>query len=311
MMDELPQSVRYIKLGVGGCWWPVSKNRNQIHAGWGSIEDHAIETRDFARLDKLLRAQYGSKQGATQDFNQLRSLLDSPSNHIWFTFEAGYLWWCTATDELTVDPAGSQAASGHFFITCDKGWSNRSVGGRLLAMSELPGSVTATAGFRGTTCEPRAAAQVRRIIVDEIDADVREANEALTRHRDAVEALIRKLSPKDFELLVDLIFSRSGWSRLAKLGGPIEGVDVEVENPAIDEIAFVQVKSIANQAILDDYIERFHARRDRYDRMIFAAHTTRVDLVVPADSPIQVWSNGDLARLVVRLGLSDWLFARF
>lgn len=310
-MEELPQSVRYIKLGEGGRWWPVSKEHGQIHAGWGSIADDAIASRDLDRLEALLRAQYGPKRGATQDFNQLKSLLDAPSRHIWFTFEAGYLWWCTATDDLTVDPAGSQAQSGHFFIACDRGWSNHSVGGRLLAMSELPGSVTSTAGFRGTTCEPRAAEQVRRLILDEIDADVRDAAVALARHCDAIETLVRKLSPKDFELLTDLILSRSGWARVAKLGGSTEGIDVEVENPAIGEMAFVQVKSVADQSVLDDYIARFAARTDRYSRMIFVVHSARTPLIVAAGMPIQIWRNEDIARLTVRLGLSDWLFNRF
>ena len=39
---------------------------------------------------------------------------------------------------------------------------------------------------------------------------------------------------------------------LAKIGGVTEGIDVEVENPAIDEIAFVQVKSEAAQGKLDE-----------------------------------------------------------
>jgi hypothetical protein len=310
-MDQLPQSVRYIKLGEGGRWWPISRDRAQIHAGWGSIDDEAIAKRDFARLDELLRAQYGSKQGATQDFNQLKSLLEGASNSIWFTFEAGYLWWCTATDDLTVDPAGSQPSSGHFFLECDRRWSNRSVGGRLLAMSELPGSVTATAGFRGTTCEPRAAAQVRRIILDEVDDDVRAAQATLAAHREATEALVRKLSPKDFELLTDLILARSGWSRVAKLGGATEGIDVEVENPATNEIAFVQVKSTAGQAVLDDYVSRFSARTDRYSRMIFVVHTPRGSLVVPSGMPVQIWRDKDIASLAVRLGLSEWLCGRF
>ena len=51
-------------------------------------------------------------------------------------------------------------------------------------------------------------------------------------------------------MLVDLILSRSGWARLAKLGGTTEGIDIEAENASAGEIAFVQVKSSATQATL-------------------------------------------------------------
>ena len=59
------------------------------------------------------------------------------------------------------------------------------------------------------------------------------------------------------KLLVDLILSRSGWTRTARLGGVTEGIDVEVENAAIGEVAFVQVKSTADPSVLDDYVARF------------------------------------------------------
>ena len=56
--------------------------------------------------------------------------------------------------------------------------------------------------------------------------------------------------------------------RLAETGGTTEGVDIEVQNATAEEIAFVQVKSRAAQAVLDDYVQRFRARRDRYHRMV-------------------------------------------
>jgi hypothetical protein len=149
-----------------------------------------------------------------------------------------------------------------------------------------------------------------RIIFDEIDPEVMRAREARGEFEAAVGALVRRLREKDFELLVDLLLARSGWVRVAKLGGATEGIDIEVENPATGEVAFVQVKSSANQRVLDDYVARFRDRRDRYDRMIFAVHSTRTDLELPGDIPLQVWALPDIARLAVRLGLADWIASR-
>ncbi len=46
------------------------------------------------------------RKGATQDFNALRDLLDSPSKHLWITFEGGCMWWCTVLDGATANPDG-------------------------------------------------------------------------------------------------------------------------------------------------------------------------------------------------------------
>jgi hypothetical protein len=79
------------------------------------------------------------------------------------------------------------------------------------------------------------------------------------------------------------------------------------ENVAADEIAFVQVKSAATQKTLDEYVQKFNDRRDRYARMIFAVHSSDHALNAPDDSSIQVWPVDRLAELVVRLGLAEWI----
>lgn len=305
MTTSLPHSVRYVKNGEKGRWWPVAKKLNQIHLGWRSIPHKLIESADFAAIQPLLAAQYGNKPGATQDFNMLRTLLDRPSQHLWVTFEEGSMWWCTAQDIVQTNNSGDESL-GNFWLTCDRPWSNRSLGGRLLAMANLPGSVTTTAGFRATVCEPGGAREMLRIIHDEEDPDVATAAKARKAYEKAVEEILGRLRERDFELLIDLILGRTGWVRLAKLGGTTEGVDIEVENVAANEIAFVQVKSVAVQATLDDYVRRFDARRERYDRMIFAVHSPQGPLRAPEGKPVQVWTRPHIAMLVVQLGLADW-----
>lgn len=40
-------------------------------------------------------------------------------------------------------------------------------------------------------------------------------------------------------------------------------IDTDVENRWSNEVAFVQVNSKADQGVLNEYIERFQAQRDR------------------------------------------------
>lgn len=306
---ELPASVRYVKNGPAGAWWKDAKAASRLHAGWSQIPDALLQDRDSAAIAALIRSQYGTKAGATQDLKALLTLLEAPSQHLWITFEDGFLWWSTVKDDVTINDAGLPGC-GHFWLTLDRPWQNRSLAGRYLAISELPGTVTSTAGFKGTVCEPKAWADILRLIRDDPDPDAAAARAARLAYEGAISALVKRLGPKDFEALVDLILSRSGWTRIAKLGGATEGIDVEVESPAIGEIAFVQVKSQATQGVLDDYVGRFRRRRDRYARMIFAVHSPNRDLHLPPAEPIQVWDRQRISELVVALGLGEWVSKR-
>ena len=300
---DLQQStVRYVKNGAGGRWWAVAKAHAELHASWTSIPVEQLVKPDFAALRKRIKL--------TQDFNALHCLLERPSKHVWITFEDGYMWWCTVRDGIVANPKGEGKSKGQFWLVCHKPWSNRSVGGKLLAIADLPGTVSTVSGFKGTVCQPKAWQSILRIIRDEKNSDATEAECARIGYQRAVKKTVKALSPKDFEQLVDLILVRTGWARISTLGKTREGVDVEVENVTAAETAFVQVKSTATQAVLNDYIARFSERRDFYSRMIFAVHTPQGDLTVPGDLPVQVWAGDRLAHLVVLLGLGEWVESR-
>jgi hypothetical protein len=66
---------------------------------------------------------------------------------------------------------------------------------------------------------------------------------------------------------------------------------LDVENWAINERAFVQVKADADQAVFDDYLARFR-ERTHYDRMIFAVHWPRKAITAPSDDKrVQLWEG--------------------
>ena len=310
----IPNSVRYVKNGRGGCWWSIARDKGQIHAGWSNIP-HAllVDPGDFVAIqaaveqDPELNPDPGARR---RDFNQLRDLLDHPSRHVWITIEDAYLWWCTVKDGATPNQQGWNAAAGNFWLTCAQPWSNKSLGGRLLAISDLPGIVSRVAGFRGTVCEPKGADSILRVISDERDTNATTAALARSAYEQAVSVMVQQLTWQDFEQLVDLILARTAWTRISKLGGVQQGYDIEAENIAADEIAFIQVKSSAGQRELIEYVKIFQERRERFDRMIFAVHSPETALLPPTDIPVQVWTGNRLARLVVRLGLGEWVETR-
>jgi restriction endonuclease len=309
MPDAIPNSVRYVKNGRRGQWWPVAKARGQIHVGWSKIPAGMLEEPgDFSDIRAAIIANYGRKGSALQnDLTQLRCVLNHPSGYLWVTFEDSCLWWCTAQDSITVNSESDDVTRGHFWLTCERPWSNRSTKGRLLAKADLPGVVNRVAGFRATVCEPRGWQAILRIVRGEEDPDAARAAVARAVYENAVGKMILKLTWQDFEQLIDLILARTAWTRISILGGSQEGVDIEAQNLAADEIAFVQIKSTASQNLLDEYVSRFLERRDRFARMIFAVHTVQGYLTAPSDLPVQLWTGHHLARLVVQLGLGEWV----
>jgi hypothetical protein len=312
---HLPASVRYVKNGPGGGWWKLARARNQVHAGWQEVPDQVLLAGDVEAARPFIEAYFNGKPGGqgavTRDLNALRSLLDRPSRHVWVTFQDRRMWWCTVRDGVVTSDESSTDDHGHFWLTCDRPWSDRSVdGARQLFMSELPGIVTRVAGYRATICEPEGWKEILRVIKNEDDPLVSAAREARAGYEGAIEALIGQLRDKDFELLIDLILSRDGWARVGPLAGTMADIDTEVENRSMGEIAFIQVKSSADQATLNDYVARFREQRDRYARMIFAVHKAIGKLAAPAGEPIQVWTRTKIAELVVALGLGPWLEKR-
>jgi hypothetical protein len=82
-------------------------------------------------------------------------------------------------------------------------------------------------------------------------------------------------------------------------------VDLELLLPSTGERAFVQIKSQANAASLQDYATRFE-QADLYDRMFFVWHTGHVAEKDEADD-ITLIGPERLARMCLDAGLASWL----
>jgi hypothetical protein len=186
------------------------------------------------------------------------------------------------------------------------GWSGDSADGNRLTTARLTGGLAALAHFRGTSCsvESRKAEHVIRRINGTTTPEIDQARAALTAMTKAASELIRRLQPEDFEPLVDLIFSRSGWRRESTLGGSQELIDIELMLPTTSERAFVQVKSETTPAEFNDYLAGL-ARHDQFARMFYVFHSGSIGATF--DPRVTVWGSEKIAEMVVEAGLTDWL----
>jgi hypothetical protein len=223
---------------------------------------------------------------------------------LWITFGEGSLWWAFAKEGVVETGAGPGHGERHRVLMTP--WCNTDINGTVLSIANLSTRLTKVAAYRQTLCRVEAEAYLIRKINGVEEPLVAEAKLVQTAVIDVAERLVAQLHWRDFEVLCDLIFARSGWQRIAELGGLQEDTDLVLEQIASGERAFVQVKSEAGQQTLNDYIARFEADPS-FDRMFFACHSPRTKLEISGSKPVHVWTGEKLARQAVAAGLLDWL----
>ena len=298
------KQARYIKLGTTGIW-EKSALEQGIMPVYFSKGTHALGlSNDFEGAKKLYLSEGKSPSTAADQARQLLDFYQLGRDTLWITFANGDLWWCFAEPDVILDANG---VNRHRKVIGQ--WRNTSISGKPLHMVELNGNLTKTAGYRSAIC---------RIYPDQFDYLIRKINDAerpvvveAQRARGSmigsIVALMQELQPNDFEVLVDLVFSQSGWRRLGAVGKTQKTVDMEIELPSTGERAFIQVKSHTKQAELDRYVEAFEERIE--NRMFYIYHSARYG--VHTQHPrVSLIGPEKLAEMVLNAGLFDWLLQK-
>lgn len=292
-------SVYYIKLGRKGDWEAESIQDGVLRFGYREAPHDLCAAGEWSAVRDAMMLIRGDAGAATRDVKQIRAFYESDETVIFITFVGGLLYWCRPSGEIEVLDDNS-----HRRPTLD-GWHNATIGGTLLTADRLSGHLLKVQMFRGTICDVAAADYLLRRLSDELSPEVAAAEEAESALMAAIIPLMRLLTWQDFELLVDLIFSSSGWRRVSQLGRTQKTIDLELVLPSTNERAFVQVKSKASRAALDDYAARLE-EAEAYDRMFFVWHTGTIPEDEGPDGVILLGPQR-LARMVVDAGLSSWL----
>lgn len=304
-----PSTVRYIKLGVGNQWFESCKRNNRLEFGHHDVP-HAVAMMGDRKAIAKIYVDMGRTPGKGADY--ARAVFDFyhlDESCLWITFAEGSLWWAFAKrDVVMLEPDGNHGVRCRDLVTS---WSNLDVNGNVLSQSSLSTRLTKVAAYRQTLCGvgDAEAYLVNRIngVVEPFVAEAQAVQSSLIR---VTEQLIAQLHWRDFEIVCDLIFARSGWQRTSELGGLQKDTDLVLEQSATGERAFVQVKSSSDQATLDRYVAEFEADPS-FDRMFFVCHTSKVELVVRSSvKPTHVWAGQTTARQAIAAGLIDWLMKK-
>ena len=214
------------------------------------------------------------------------------------------MYWCFAEKEIVKLADGTR-------IRKVKGkWSYFDTQGEPLTIENLSGKLTKVQGFRGTICSVREFDYLIRRINHRKLPEVERAEQTLDTLLQDIEPLIQNLTWKDFELLVDLIFTHAGWQRIGTLGKTEKSIDLDLMSPVTGNRAFVQIKSKSNLRTLEDYIKQYQELKE-FNEMYFVVHTKDNSFNEWQDTPdIKLWGVDKLAKLVVNSGLISWLIKK-
>ncbi len=300
-----PAEVRFIKLGRGGAWEQdcIEGSSPSIRFGFDSPHHRACVAGDWQTVEAYWKER--DPREATKIINQTKAFYTLGDDTLWITFYKRKLYWCFAdTEVIEVAPQSSRIRK------VPKGWSCQDAAGRILLTDSLSGRLTRVQGFRGTICKVHERDYLVSRINGDVLEDVQQAAIASEALRTAVMPLVQRLNWKDFELLVDLIFSRAGWQRLSPLGKTEKSIDLELLMPVTGWRAFVQVKSEARMDDLKEYIARFR-EMDQFREMFFVVHSSPPELREYAKSEgVNFLGLEEVATLVVDSGLCQWLMQK-
>lgn len=303
MQPIAPDKIRFIKLGEGGEWEQSCIQENTIRLGYHSPHHQdSLDGNWNAVRQYWLKVRNGSEGAATRDLNQIRDFYELQESDVWITFYKKKLYWCRASSEVTELDDKSRIRN------IIGGWSSTDINGKTLRIENIDGRVTKVQGFRGTICSIDLQDYLVRKINGQSIAEVEGAKSALENLKIAVEELIKGLWWHDFELLIDLVFSKAGWQRFSVLGKTEKDIDLDVYSPATQKRAFVQVKSSTTRAEVEAYIGTF-SDYQQFDEMYLVYHTCREDLsdMEKVHPNIHIWDLKRIAELVVNAGLVEWL----
>lgn len=85
-------------------------------------------------------------------------------------------------------------------------------------------------------------------------------------------------------------------------------IDLLIEQPTLGEMASVQVKSRATQAVLEAHLAHFAA--SGLPRTFFVCHSPEGALSTGDTPGIHLWTEDHLAEIAIKSGLFDWLLDR-
>ena len=212
------------------------------------------------------------------------------------------MWWCFATKKFI-------GQGKKLKLRKVKGkWQSTDINGKDLFVENLSGELLQTQGYQSAICEVKAANYAVKKINGEELPEVLKVKEVVQSLRNSLSFLVKKLTPKDFEVLVDLIFRNAGCQRVSMIGGTQKTKDIELLAPVTGERYLVQVKSRSSLSQFIEYKKYFEEMKG-YDKCYYVVHSPDNDLEKyrTDNGKIIIWKMHEITDFCINSGLINWI----
>jgi hypothetical protein len=272
--------------------------------GFGSDLDQGFalcEAKDWKGFAAMWRAQGRTQGVATRFANETQLFAEDDGSTLWITFSGQRLLWAM------LEPEGRMTRmydGDSTYRPVAGGWRDHDILGAPLIKGNLAGDLVSLAAYRGTSCKVGRPEYVIRKINGRRASEVEAAEAALASMQKTALAVIRELRPDDFELLVDLLFTQSGWRRVGYVGRTQKTLDLDIILPSTRERAMVQVKSTTSSQELASCVAQLGPP---HKRLFFAYHSGEAKT---SDPRVVVLGPERIADMTLDAGLMRWVMEK-
>ena len=300
-----PNKVLFIKLGAGGAFETdcIEKDQN-LRLDYNEANHELCIKRDWKGVNDYYTSTGFSKSVATSHSNQIKQFYEEDDQTLWITFYANKLWWCFSKPEITLLPDKTKTRP-----VIGK-WSDKDINGVLLRAGNISGKLLKTQGYQGTICSVLEDKYAVTKINGELLPEVVEVESAMKNLKDKTAQLIKHLQWQDFEILIEMIFTQSGWQRVGATGKTQKTFDLDLLAPVTGDRAMVQIKSESDLRQFEDYQKKFEIMTG-YDKIFYVVHSPSKNLIdYQNNSNIQLCLVEKISELTIASGLVEWVIKK-
>ena len=328
-------NVYYIKLGSGSRIDIAEKciANNLLWLGYNEATEDVIQkairneqqnpSKDWKETWEDVRQSYSNANKTTQTnyAKAIRHFYMAKEDDYFFTFLNSTMYYChptgniipiTETNNMDCFPVGSR-------IRATMGWKESPITNNSIIFSEriISGRLTKTKIFRGTICE--LTGKDKEVFFNTLEwqfPEYEELENLRTKSINLILKAIQELNAHDFEILVDMVLTKSGWLRVGELGGTVKAIDMEYYLPVTKQTVYVQVKSVLTDQECKEAIKSLSEELAFASNPIcyLAFHTNKTRQPIPESNNqliIKTLNGKALAELCSNhQEVINWLFLR-
>lgn len=267
--------VFYIKLGAGNQINIAKKciENDLLWLGYNEAKDETIKeailneqqdsSKEWKEIWESVRHSFpkANKQTQTSYAKAIRQVYTASEDDYFFTFLNSTMYYCHPIGDII--PITESNTHGGFDpgsrIRATTGWKDHPETTDSIKLLErnLSGRITKAKIFRGTIYELTGIEKDTFLnTLEWYFPECEELEKAKNRIPELITPVIQMLNDHDFEILVDMLLTKSGWRRVGEVGGTQKAIDMQYRIPITNETIYVQVKSVLDDNIVNKAIKK-------------------------------------------------------